>query len=287
MVFLLNYIVSIITVTLLINAIFYLVDLLIRKNSINNSSIEFLARRSLFTFLFAIVWLIVSNTIDINSLNYKNVLEVFLCSLLCGVGLYSFIEANKYLKFTNVLFIHAIGQILHQLFGFILFKEIITVEYVISFLIALIGVLLQAKIPSNRKGLMWALISTLAWTIGYSLMSIPLKEIDLVLSVVIVEFTILIVSSLIVVYRGKSIKENLNNITWVYFIIGLFTILGSYLINYSYKNFAISSIGWINLIFLPLIALFNRIIFRERLSQVEIISNLFILSAFIIYLLCN
>lgn len=287
MVFLLNYIVSIITVTLLINAIFYLADLLIRKNSINNSSIEFLARRSLFTFLFAIVWLIVSNTIHINSINYKNILEVFLCSLLCGVGLYSFIEANKYLKLTNVLLIHAIGQILHQLFGFILFKEIITVEYVISFLIALIGVLLQAKIPSNRKGLMWALISTLAWTIGYSLMSIPLKEIDLVLSVVIVEFTILIVSSLIVIYRGKSIKENLNNITWVYFIIGLFTILGSYLINYSYKNFAISSIGWINLIFLPLIALFNRIIFRERLSQVEIISNLFILSAFIIYLLCN
>ncbi|MFN5706313.1 MAG: EamA family transporter [bacterium] len=272
-------------VTLLINVIFYIVDLLNRKNSINSSSIKFLARRSLFTFLFAIVWLIVSNKIDIHSINYKNVLEVILCSVLCGLGLYSFIEANKYLKFTNVLFIHAIGQILHQLFGFILFEEIISLEYVISFLIALIGVLLQAKIPSNRKGLMWALISTLAWTIGYSLMSIPLKEIDLVLSVVIVEFTILIFSSLIVVYRAKSIKENLNKITWVYIIIGLFTILGSYLINYSYKNFAISSIGWINLIFLPLIALFNRIRFRERLSRVEIISNLLLLSAFLFYVL--
>jgi uncharacterized membrane protein len=277
--------VNIYQVTLLINVIFYIVDLLNRKNSINSSSIKFLARRSLFTFLFAIVWLIVSNKIDIHSINYKNVLEVILCSVLCGLGLYSFIEANKYLKFTNVLFIHAIGQILHQLFGFILFEEIISLEYVISFLIALIGVLLQAKIPSNRKGLMWALISTLAWTIGYSLMSIPLKEIDLVLSVVIVEFTILIFSSLIVVYRAKSIKENLNKITWVYIIIGLFTILGSYLINYSYKNFAISSIGWINLIFLPLIALFNRIRFRERLSRVEIISNLLLLSAFLFYVL--
>ncbi len=272
-------------VTLLINAIFYIVDTLTRKNSINSSSIEFLARRSLFTFLFALLWLIVSNKIDFHSLNFTNVLEVFLCSVLCGVGLYSFIEANKYLKFTNVLFIHAIGQILHQLLGFVLFEEIISLEYVISFLIALIGVLLQAKIPSNRKGLMWALISTLAWTIGYSLMSIPLKEIDLVLSVVIVEFTILIVSSLIIVYRGKSIKENFNKINGVYLIIGLFTILGSYLINYSYKNFAISSIGWINLIFLPLIALFNRIIFRERLSRVEIVSNLLILTAFLFYVL--
>ncbi len=272
-------------VTLLINAIFYIVDTLTRKNSINSSSIEFLARRSLFTFLFALVWLLASNKIDIHSLNFTNVFEVFLCSVLCGVGLYSFIEANKYLKFTNVLFIHAIGQILHQLLGFVMFEEIISLEYVISFLIALIGVLLQAKIPSNRKGLMWALISTLAWTIGYSLMSIPLKEIDLVLSVVIVEFTILIVSSLIIVYRGKSIKENFNKINGVYLIIGLFTILGSYLINYSYKNFAISSIGWINLIFLPLIALFNRIIFRERLSRVEIVSNLLILTAFLFYVL--
>lgn len=276
---------NLITVTLLINAIFYIVDTLTRKNSINSSSIEFLVKRSLFTFLFALLWLIVSNKIDFHSLNFTNVLEVFLCSVLCGLGLYSFIEANKYLKFTNVLFIHAIGQILHQLLGFVMFEEIISLEYVISFLIALIGVLLQAKIPSNRKGLMWALISTLAWTIGYSLMSIPLKEIDLVLSVVIVEFTILIVSSLIIVYRGKSIKENFNKINGVYLIIGLFTILGSYLINYSYKNFAISSIGWINLIFLPLIALFNRIIFRERLSRVEIVSNLFILTAFLFYVL--
>lgn len=276
---------NLITVTLLINAIFYIVDTLTRKNSINSSSIEFLVKRSLFTFLFALLWLIVSNKIDFHSLNFTNVLEVFLCSVLCGLGLYSFIEANKYLKFTNVLFIHAIGQILHQLLGFVLFEEIISLEYVISFLIALIGVLLQAKIPSNRKGLMWALISTLAWTIGYSLMSIPLKEIDLVLSVVIVEFTILIVSSLIIVYRGKSIKENFNKINGVYLIIGLFTILGSYLINYSYKNFAISSIGWINLIFLPLIALFNRIIFRERLSRVEIVSNLLILTAFLFYVL--
>lgn len=276
---------NLITVTLLINAIFYIVDTLTRKNSINSSSIEFLVKRSLFTFLFALLWLIVSNKIDFHSLNFTNVLEVFLCSVLCGLGLYSFIEANKYLKFTNVLFIHAIGQILHQLLGFVLFEEIISLEYVISFLIALIGVLLQAKIPSNRKGLMWALISTLAWTIGYSLMSIPLKEIDLVLSVVIVEFTILIVSSLIIVYRGKSIKENFNKINGVYLIIGLFTILGSYLINYCYKNFAISSIGWINLIFLPLIALFNRIIFRERLSRVEIVSNLLILTAFLFYVL--
>lgn len=270
-------------VTLLINAIFYFVDLLIRKNSINNSSIEFLARRSLFTFLFSIVWVFLSTKINLYDINYSVILEVFLCSILCGVGLYSFIEANKYLKFTNVLFIHAIGQILHQLIGFLLFDEYISIQYIFCFILTLIGVLLQAKIPSNRKGLIWALISTIAWTLGYSLMSIPLKHIDLVLSVVIVEFTILLMSSLIILFRGKSIIESINKISWVYIIIGLFTILGSYLINYSYKNFEISSIGWINLIFLPLIALINRIIFKERLSRLEIISNLIILSAFILY----
>lgn len=274
-----------ITLILLTNIIFFVVDLLNRKNSIETNTLNYIFNRSIYTSIFASFWCFLS----FENLYYNYVydlVQISAFSIICGLGFYFFILSNKYLQFTNILFIQLVGHVLHQVFGLLIFDESLSKYYIFTTILLIIGIGIQSTIPNQKKGLILALLSTISWTIGYSYMSVPLKNVSTPLSVLILEFTLLIFYYILVAFYSKNIQPIiLYKKRGVLLFIAILTIFGSFLLNYTYKNYFISQIGYLNLIIMPIFIFVSLRINKEKLSKKEIISNAFILIAYAISLL--
>ncbi len=274
-----------IALILLTNIIFFVVDLLNRINSIETKTLNYIFNRSIYTSIFALVWFFLS----FENIYYNNIfdlVQISAFSILCGLGFYFFILSNKYLNFTNILFIQLVGHVLHQVFGLLIFDESLSKYYIFTTILLIIGIWVQSTIPNQKKGLLLALLSTISWTIGYSFMSVPLKNVSTPLSVLILEFSLLIFYYSLGVINSKNIKPNfLNGKKEILLCIALLTIFGSFLLNYTYKNYFISQIGYLNLIIMPIFIFISLRINKEKLSKKEIISNTLILIAYAISLL--
>ncbi len=270
---------------LLINIIFFTVDFFKRRYIIDSNSLIYAFNRSIYTTIFAFIWLIIfinqqhfSSTIDL--------LKISASALLCGLAFYLFIISNKYLKFTNILFIQLIGHVFHQFIGYIIFKEPLSQYFIIASFLLMVGILMQIVIPNQTRGFLIALLSALLWTIGYSMMSIPLKNASTPLSVFVLEITLLLLFyTLILIIKNKGERIYLSGKKVPLFVIAFITIFGSFLLNYTYKNFNISLIGFLNLAILPVFIFISLRINKEKLSLKEIISNTIITVAYVITLL--
>ena len=277
---------SLFVCVLIVNVCFTIVDLMIRKTSLNVNTAKYIAQRSTLTVSFTLLWMLLDNGFE-QTISLYSSMQIIGCAILCGIGLFSFVEATKKLAFANLLVIQAIGPILQQFIGKWLFNESASSTLYISFLIALIGVLIQSQIPKNSKGIWLALISISAWTLGYSLMSIPLKNTAMIWSVLFVEGTILFIALGGLVFRKKIQDLFQSKIPKLVILIAMITVIGSYMLNYIYKHFQITNIAWFNLIFLPTTVLVSQFIFKEKISRKEIISNLIILIAFAFHHFCS
>jgi len=267
---------------LTINICFTIVDLMIRKTSLNVNSAQYIAQRSTLTVCFTLAWMWLIDGFKI-PIDPKTTLQMVGCALICGIGLFTFIEATKHLAFTNLLLIQSLGPIIQQVIGKYLFNEPSNWSLQISFVIAIIGVLIQSKIPKNTKGIILALMSIISWTFGYSLMSIPLKNTEMVWSVLIVEGTILSIAIIGLLIQKNAISFIKSRIPKPVILIAGITVIGSYMLNYTYKHFQITNIAWLNLIFLPITVLASQLLFKEKISKLEIISNVLIFIAFAFY----
>ena len=272
--------------TFTINICFTIVDLMIRKTSLNVNSAKYIAQRSTITVCFTLIWMWLVNGFSI-PIDAKTTLQMIGCALICGIGLFTFIEATKHLAFSNLLFIQAIGPIIQQVIGKYLFNEQTNWSLYISFFIAFVGVLIQSKIPKNTKGISLAVISVFSWTFGYSLMSIPLKNTEMVWSVLIVEGTILSMAIIGLLIQKNAIVFIKSRIPKPVIINAGITVIGSYMLNYTYKHFQITNIAWLNLIFLPVTVIASQLIFKEKISKLEVISNVLIFIAFAFYQLAG
>ena len=259
---------------------------MIRKTSLNVNSAKNIAQRSTLTVCFTLIWMWLVNGFSI-PIDVTTSIQMIGCALLCGIGLCTFIEATKHLAFSNLLFIQAIGPIIQQVIAKYLFNESMKWSLQISFIIAIIGVLIQSKIPKNKKGIILALISIISWTFGYSLMSIPLKNTEMVWSVLIVEGTILSMAIVGLLIQKNAIVFIQTRIPKPVILIAAITVIGSYMLNYTYKHFQITNIAWLNLIFLPVTVIASQLIFKEKISKLEIISNVLIFIAFAFYQLAG
>ena len=277
---------SLLFCTIIINICFTIVDLMIRKTSLNVNSAKYIAQRSTLTVCFTLIWMWLVNGFSI-PIDTTTSIQMIGCALICGIGLFTFIEATKHLAFSNLLFIQAIGPIIQQVIAKYLFNESMKWSLQISFTIAIIGVLIQSKIPKNTKGIILALISIISWTLGYSLMSIPLKNTEMVWSVLIVEGTILSMAIIGLFIRKNAKAFIRTRIPKPVILIAGITVIGSYMLNYTYKHFQITNIAWLNLIFLPVTVIASQLIFKEKISKLEIISNVLIFIAFAFYQLAE
>ena len=267
---------------LTINICFTIVDLMIRKTSLNVNSAKYIAQRSTLTVCFTLTWMWLIDGFKI-PIDPKTLFQLIGCALICGIGLFTFIEATKHLAFTNLLLIQSLGPIIQQVIGKYLFNESSKWSLQVSFIIAIVGILIQSKIPKNTKGIILALISIISWTFGYSLMSIPLKNTEMVWSVLIVEGTILSIAIIGLLIQKNAIALIQSRIPKPVILIAGITVIGSYMLNYTYKHFQITNIAWLNLIFLPITVLASQLLFKEKISKLEIISNVLIFIAFAFY----
>lgn len=108
------------------------------------------------------------------------------------------------MAFANILSVNIIGIIFQQLIAFFLLSEIVSTAFVISFILSIIGLAIHSNLPNNRKGLFWALLSSLSWSLGYSLLSVPLKKMEASWGSLIMEVTILLFSFILIKAFSKN-----------------------------------------------------------------------------------
>jgi hypothetical protein len=276
---------NLILLTLLCNLLFFTVDLLNKKFSLNVVSIPYVINRTIYTTIFALIALLITKP-TIFLYDITSLLKVSACAALCGMALYLFIESLKYLKFSNILFIQLLGQLFHQFIGYFIFKEEINNYLIVSAIFSSLGILVQSSIPDSKKGLFLAIISTLLWTLGYSLMSIPLKQVSTSISVFVVEFTLLFLYMLLALFQKKLMQSfKFINFDKRMLLVGFLTVTGAYMINYVYSKYAISSIGVVNLIVVPLFVFISLRINREKFTRLELVGNSLVFLGYLFILL--
>ena len=276
---------SLISLTVLCNLIFFTVDLLNKKFSFNILSIPYVINRTIYTTIFALIAFLITKP-SMLLYDVTSMLEVTACALLCGLALYLFIESLKYLKFSNILFIQLLGQLFHQFIGYYLFKEEINNFLVISAIFSTLGILVQSRISDSKKGLLLAISSTLLWALGYSLMSVPLKQVSTSISVLVVELTLLLLYMFLALFQKKLLQTlKLIHFDKRILLVGFLTVIGAYLINYVYSEYTISSIGVINLIVVPLFVFISLRINKEKFTKLELVGNILVFIGYLFTLL--
>lgn len=265
--------------------IFYFVDVLIKYSSINSFTWGYLYKRSIYTSLFSLFALAYfAGSLSVPSFNV--LIEIIGSSFLCCLGLFFFVKSIQDFKFSNVIILSVVGNLIQQLMASFFLSEKNSISFWVSFFVMMIGVALQAAVQSTRKGLVWILLSALFWPMGYSLMSIPLKKTNVLWSITIMEIIILTISLfvLIMTRRREEIKiiRGKNNRTMI--LIAVMTIVGSIFLNSSYQKIKLSDLGIYQLSVLPLTYLLSLKIFREKPSIIDICSFVFIFSGFAIFI---
>ncbi len=258
---------------------FFITDLLIRKSSLKTNTLHFIFYRTTITVLFTLFWLFVSGDY-LNAPSFGQIGHVALLSGITALGIIGFTEANKHMAFANILSVNIIGIIFQQLIAFFLLSEVVSIAFVISFILSIIGLAIHSNLPSNRKGLFWALLSSLSWSLGYSLLSVPLKKMEASWGSLIIEVTILLFSFLLIkaFSKNKEILFKKENYSIGILTIGLLTTIGALMVTYTYKTFKVGNIGLINIWLFPISIITARYMFSEKISWREWIGNAFILA---------
>jgi uncharacterized membrane protein len=177
--------------SLLIYFCFFITDLLIRQNSLKTNTLHFIFYRTTITILFTLIWVLVSSDY-LNTPSFNQIAYVALLSGITAFGIIGFTEANKHMAFANILSVNIFGIIFQQLIAYFFLSEVVSAAFIISFVLSIIGLAIHSNLPNNRKGLFWALISSFSWSLGYSLLSVPLKNMEASWGSLIMEVTILL-----------------------------------------------------------------------------------------------
>jgi drug/metabolite transporter (DMT)-like permease len=199
-------------------------------------------------------------------------LQIIGISIICGMGLWLFILANRLISFPNVVVINLFGLLVQQLAARFILGEHFSPYFYPSLAICVLGLLVQASVPKLQKGLVFALLSITCWSFGYSLLSIPLKHTQVTWSTFIMESTILLSAWLIYILTkkdavkeaGKPATKPLN-----FLIIAVLTTMGSLLIKQSYKEFQVGDISLLYLFLFPFSLLVSKWYFKEHISKRE------------------
>ncbi len=266
--------------------IFILLEVLIRRYSVQTNTILFLYKRSVLTLVFAFAWLMASGTYR-EYPHASHLIKVFECAILMALGLIGFIEANKYLSLANVLTIQMLGISIRLLF---IENQQFNMFVFLSLILSAIGILIHFSLPENRIGVFWAVLSTLGWTFGYQSLFIPLKAIGAPWSLVFVETIIFILSVLILFFRKQAfhITNTIADIEASTVIIALLSTISVLVLAYGAKFFPMDSLTPVYLCIYPISIIVVRVIFNEIILTKEWIGNgLIVTGVFCAYIFRN
>ena len=266
---------------------FFCTDILIRKYSVNANSFSFILKRSAYTVLLSFAVLVGSLTI-LTPPSGLVALQIIGISIICGMGLWFFILANRLISFPNVVVINLFGLLVQQLAARFILGEHFSPYFYPSLAICIVGLLVQASVPKLQKGLVLALLSITCWSFGYSLLSIPLKYTAVTWSAFIMESTILFSAWLIYKLTRKDAdqkveKSPINPLNFM--IIAVLTTMGSLLIKQSYKEFQVGEISLLYLFLFPFSLLVSKWCFKEEISKREWIGSFIIFVGIVLFVI--
>jgi uncharacterized membrane protein len=266
-------------------ACYFVNDFLIKFYASKLDAFTLIRRRTYFTLVFGLVWLITSETWKLPP-SLPTLLQVVGLAIVCGIGLFFFVKANEHLSFPNVMALNLVGLVTQQFVAYTILQEQLKSSFLLSIVLILIGVFTLASVPELKKGIIFALLSTFFWSLGYSLLSIPLKATSVAWTTLIIEVVIL----LLFLFGSKIARRNNkpNTISgksiWLFPIMGLLTICGGILFNHAYQNYQVSQVSLVNMLFYPLSVLVGSIYYGERLAMREWIGNLLVLLGVIYFI---
>jgi drug/metabolite transporter (DMT)-like permease len=268
---------------------FYVADILQKTTSEKRWTWAYLTIRTAYTFVIAIL-------LTIFLFGFKEfpdlttTLQIVGCSVVCGGGLFFYIRAVNQLKFSNVGSLYLIGNVLQHLIGILFLNESYLLSDIPAFILMSFGCIYQIIRTPSFKGAGAVLLSSLFWTIGYILLSFPLKKTSVYWSVPLMEATILAVC---IAVTFLSRKNHANDIKLInkeihplrFAFIGLLVSLGSYFNNMSFRDIPVSVISILQLSLVPITFILSLRIFKERLTTVEWISFATGFSGFALFVL--
>ena len=266
---------------------FFCTDILIRKYSVNANSFSFILKRSAYTVLLSFAVLVGSLTI-LTPPSVLVALQIIGISIICGMGLWFFILANRLISFPNVVVINLFGLLVQQLAARFILGEHFSPYFYPSLAICIVGLLVQASVPKLQKGLVLALLSITCWSFGYSLLSIPLKYTAVTWSAFIMESTILFSAWLIYKLTRKDADQKVEKSPIKplnFMIIAVLTTMGSLLIKQSYKEFQVGEISLLYLFLFPFSLLVSKWYFKEEISKREWIGSFIIFVGIVLFVI--
>jgi drug/metabolite transporter (DMT)-like permease len=266
---------------------FFCTDILIRKYSVNANSFSFILKRSAYTVLLSFAVLVGSLTI-LTPPSGLVALQIIGISIICGMGLWFFILANRLISFPNVVVINLFGLLVQQLAARFILGEHFSPYFYPSLAICIVGLLVQASVPKLQKGLVLALLSITCWSFGYSLLSIPLKYTAVTWSAFIMESTILFSAWLIYKLTRKDADQKVEKSQIKplnFMIIAVLTTMGSLLIKQSYKEFQVGEISLLYLFLFPFSLLVSKWYFKEEISKREWIGSSIIFVGIVLFVI--
>ena len=266
---------------------FFCTDILIRKYSVNANSFSFILKRSAYTVLLSFAVLVGSLTI-LTPPSGLVALQIIGISIICGMGLWFFILANRLISFPNVVVINLFGLLVQQLAARFILGEHFSPYFYPSLAICVLGLLVQASVPKLQKGLVLALLSITCWSFGYSLLSIPLKYTAVTWSAFIMESTILFSAWLIYKLTRKDADQKVEKSPIKplnFMIIAVLTTMGSLLIKQSYKEFQVGDISLLYLFLFPFSLLVSKWYFKEEISKREWIGSFIIFVGIVLFVI--
>ena len=266
---------------------FFCTDILIRKYSVNANSFSFILKRSAYTVLLSFAVLVGSLTI-LTPPSGLVALQIIGISIICGMGLWFFILANRLISFPNVVVINLFGLLVQQLAARFILGEHFSPYFYPSLAICIVGLLVQASVPKLQKGLVLALLSITCWSFGYSLLSIPLKYTAVTWSAFIMESTILFSAWLIYKLTRKDADQRVEKSPIKplnFMIIAVLTTMGSLLIKQSYKEFQVGEISLLYLFLFPFSLLVSKWYFKEEISKREWIGSSIIFVGIVLFVI--
>ncbi len=265
-------------------SVFILVEILMRRFSMQTNTILFVYKRTAITLLFSIAWLMVSGTIT-SVPNTVTIFQLSGCALLMALGLWCFVEANKHLSLSNLLSVQMIGLIVKLLVSENLFSQQSSLLVYLSLFISLVGLFLHVSLPENRIGIIWTLLSTLGWTFGYEYMFSSFKVVGAPWTLVIVEGCLMVWSILFLLLRkqGKQIGNLMQELDTPTVIIALLSTLCVLVLSYAAKYFEIGTVSLLNICIYPVSIFLVRAIFNEVVLNREWIGNALIFSGLLCF----
>ena len=253
-------------------AMFYFVaDALQKKSSSQKNTWSYIKVRNSFTFPIAIVasGFITEFSDFPDGITFCKLAGA---SMVCALGLFYYIKSINHIQFSNVGSLSIVGNVFQWLLGWIFFTESISWLDLPAMLLMFSVFFIQLFYVRLSKGALYVLACCFFWVIGFSLLSIPLKNINVYWSIPIMEGTILIVGLISARLEKKSLPTQTHSGIRFHLLLGLVSLFiygGSVLNHFAYQTIPLSTISLLQLSLIPLSFLLSLKLFREKASKTE------------------